>query len=61
MKIFCENIYGIPSIKSSQLYTILCNLYGYPKEISVIGICYGFEKPAQANELLEHFINEAIK
>lgn len=59
----CVNIDGIPLTRSSgsQLYPILCNLYRYPREVSVIGIYHGLEKPAEANELLEDFINEAVE
>lgn len=58
----CVNVDGIPLTKSSgsQFYPILCNLYGYPKEVSVIGIYHGFQKPKEANELLKDFIDEAI-
>lgn len=45
----------------SILYAILCNFYGYSKEISAIGICHGFQKPKEANELLKDCIDEAIE
>lgn len=44
---------------SSQIYPILCSLYPNPTKIAV-GIYHGYEKPANANEFLLQFVNEAI-
>lgn len=57
------NIDGLPLSKSSssQIYPILCSLYKYPSNISVIGIYHGYEKPTNANEFLSEFVKEAIE
>lgn len=56
------NIDGLPLSKSSssQIYPILCSLYSNPTEVTVVGIYHGYEKPANANEFLIQFVNEAI-
>uniref|UniRef100_A0A1Y1KCD2 DUF4218 domain-containing protein n=1 Tax=Photinus pyralis TaxID=7054 RepID=A0A1Y1KCD2_PHOPY len=56
------NIDGLPLSKSSssQLYPILCNLENYPSEVEIIGLYHGFDKPSDANMLLNDFINEAV-
>ncbi|EZA55656.1 hypothetical protein X777_04298, partial [Ooceraea biroi] len=57
------NIDGLPLSKSSnsQIYPILCSLFKYPNNISVIGIYHGYQKPANANEYLSEFVKEAIE
>lgn len=57
------NIDGLPLCKSSssQIYPILCSLFNYPNNVSVIGIYNGYEKPTSANEYLSDFINETIE
>ncbi|KYN09202.1 hypothetical protein ALC57_18695 [Trachymyrmex cornetzi] len=56
------NIDGLPLSKSSssQIYPILCSLYSNPTEVTVVGIYHGYENPANANEFLIQFVNEAI-
>lgn len=46
---------------SSQIYPILCSLFKYLYNISVIGIYHGYEKPTDANEYLSNFVKEAIE
>lgn len=55
------NIDGLPlsSSSSSQFYPILCTLYG-EKEVGVIGVYHGKNKPKDANLFLNDFVNEAI-
>lgn len=45
---------------SNHIYPILCNLYSNPTKIAAVGIYHGSEKPANANEFLLQFVNEAI-
>lgn len=56
------NVDGLPLSKSSnsQIYPILCSLFKYPHNVSVIGIYHGYEKPTSANELLTDFVQEVI-
>uniref|UniRef100_A0A1Y1MQY3 DUF4806 domain-containing protein n=1 Tax=Photinus pyralis TaxID=7054 RepID=A0A1Y1MQY3_PHOPY len=58
----CINIDGLPLSKSSsnQLYPILCNLYENPQVVETVGLYQGFDKPKNANLLLERFIGEAV-
>ncbi|CAH1170530.1 unnamed protein product [Phaedon cochleariae] len=55
------NIDGLPLSKSSgsQLYPILCNLYKNKNNVSAIGIYHGTEKPADANDFLRYFVDDA--
>jgi len=57
------NIDGLPLSKSSssQIYPILCSLFKYPYNISVIGIYHGYKKPTNVNEYLSDFVKEAIE
>ncbi|XP_077255479.1 uncharacterized protein LOC143893691, partial [Temnothorax americanus] len=57
------NIDGLPLSKSSssQIYPILCSLFKYPHNISVIGIYHGYEKPTNVNEYFSDFVKEAIE
>lgn len=57
------NVDGLPLSKSSnsQLYPILCSLFKYPNNISVIGIYHGYEKPASANDFLTDFVKETVE
>lgn len=56
------NIDGLPLSKSSssQIYPILCSIFGYPN-VSVVGIYYGYEKPSNANDFLQDFVVEATQ
>lgn len=56
------NIDGLPLSKSSssQVYPILCSIVEYPQNVSIIGIYHGDGKPANANDLLSDFVEEAI-
>ncbi|KYN04984.1 hypothetical protein ALC62_04129, partial [Cyphomyrmex costatus] len=56
------NIDGLPIFKSSksQIYPILCNLVENYNEVNIVGIYFGNEKPADANEFLADFVEEAI-
>lgn len=58
----CINIDGLPLSNSSgsQFYPILCNLFINPKNVEVIGIYHGNEKPKEANLFLQDFVNETI-
>nr|CAH7730480.1 unnamed protein product [Callosobruchus chinensis] len=55
------NIDGLPISKSSsnQVYPILCNIVG-SKFVGMIGIYYGKEKPHNANEFLQDFVDDLI-
>lgn len=55
------NVDGLPISKSSgsQVYPILCNIAGF-KDIAMIGIYHGYQKPNDANSFLKDFVNEAI-
>lgn len=60
------NIDGLPLSHSSQsqVYPILCILTNIdillPLNIFCVGIYHGYDKPADFNELLEDFVNEAV-
>ncbi|XP_072757489.1 uncharacterized protein [Anoplolepis gracilipes] len=56
------NIDGLPVSKSSQqqFWPILGSILSHNK-VFIIGIYYGNEKPADANDFLQDFINEAIE
>lgn len=56
------NIDGLPLSKSSQqqFWPILGSVLPY-NNVFIIGIYYGNEKPADANNFLQDFINEAIE
>lgn len=56
------NVDGLPLSKSSgsQLYPILCSLYGKPRCVAVIGVYHGYEKPQSANTFLHRFVTEVI-
>lgn len=58
----CMNIDGLPLSKSSgsQLYPILCNLFLQKTPVFVVGLYQGNEKPREANEFLQSFVNEAV-
>jgi hypothetical protein len=56
------NVDGLPLFKSSssQVYPILRNLVENYSQVNVVGICYGKEKPGDANLFLRAFTEEAI-
>lgn len=56
------NIDGLPLSKSSQqqFWPILGSVLPY-NNVFIIGIYYGNEKPADANDFLQDFVNEAIE
>lgn len=55
------NIDGLPlsSSSSSQFYPILCSLYG-GDNVGTIGVYHGHEKPRNANQFLNDFVEEVI-
>lgn len=57
------NIDGLPLSKSSgsQIYPILCSLYDDPREVAVIGVYHGYEKPSNANDFLGEFVQDAVE
>lgn len=56
------NIDGLPLSKSSgsQLYPILCSMNDDHKNVAIIGMYHGYEKPASANDFLQEFVEEAV-
>lgn len=56
------NIDGLPLSKSSQqqFWPILGSILPY-NNVFIIGIYYGNEKPADVNDFLQDFVNEAIE
>lgn len=56
------NIDGLPLSKSSQqqFWPILGSVLSY-NYVFIIGIYYGLEKPADANDFLQEFVEEAAK
>lgn len=58
----CINIDGLPLTKSSgsQLYPILCNVFGTNSTVNIIGLYHGNEKPKSANDFLYDFVTEAV-
>lgn len=57
------NIDGLPLSKSSanQVYPILVNISGFKEIVEIVGIYYGREKPANANDFLRDFVDDAVE
>lgn len=58
----CVNIdcLAISKSSSSQFYPILCSLFENRDFIEIVGIYHGYAKPADPNEFLKEFVDEAI-
>nr|CAI5838592.1 unnamed protein product [Callosobruchus analis] len=59
----CINVDGLPVSKSTtnQFYPILCCLFEYPRNVDIVGLYHGSEKPYDVNMFLKEFVAEAVE